>query len=277
MYDVFQIDGSIKKSIELPDVFNVRVSMPIIKRAAIAEMTRKLQPQGHYALAGMQTTAAYYGAMSSYRTGRHMGIAIRPREKLGGGVQGKVKRIPSATKGKRAHPHMIEKRLVEQINNKEYIQAIAGAIASTMFEMQGAGIKRAPIIVSDDVESIDKTKQIIAMLKKLNLYEYIQERSKPSLKKGLRRSSRMRLFRKSLLFIFSKNAKALKAARNIPGADACDVNSLTVNMLAPDGNAGRLTLWSESAINNIKGALDSYDINSINAQTRGIKAQSGKN
>ena len=94
----------------------------------LAEASQKLQPQGHYVLAGMQTTATYYGAMNSYRTGRHVGRAIRPREKLGGGIQGKVRRIPSSTKGKRAHPHMIEKIIKEQALTMFY--AIGAAIGT---------------------------------------------------------------------------------------------------------------------------------------------------
>ncbi|MEM0149738.1 MAG: 50S ribosomal protein L4 [Candidatus Micrarchaeaceae archaeon] len=266
MHDVLQLDGSVKKSIELPKVFECEVNIPVMRRAANAEMTLKLQPQGHYVLAGMQTTAAYYGAMSSYRTGRHMGIAIRPREKLGGGVQGKVKRIPSAVKGKRAHPHMVEKRLVERINRKEYIRAMESAIASTKFEMHGAGVKSAPIILSDEIESIGKTKQLVAVLYKLGLGNYLEERSKPSLKKGLRRSARVRHFRKSLLFVFSNGAKAAKAARNIPGVAACTVSTLTVGALAPGGSAGRLSVWSESAINSISDAVSAYSLSAGKAK-----------
>ncbi|MGC8652124.1 MAG: 50S ribosomal protein L4 [Candidatus Micrarchaeia archaeon] len=259
MHNVLKLDGSVEKSIELPSVFNEQVNVPVIRRAVIAEIASRLQPQGHYALAGMQTTATYYGAMNSYRTGRHMGIAIRPREKLGGGTQGKVKRIPSAVKGKRAHPHMIEKKLDEQINKKEYQKAIASAISATKREAGGAGMSM-PIILSNDVESIAKTKQLTAVLRKLGIYSYIEASKKPSIRKGLRRSSSTRNFRKSLLFVFSKGAPALKAARNLPGADACDVYSLTAGVLAPGGNAGRATVWSEAAISEISAALKNYNL-----------------
>ena len=131
MANVLSLDGKVKRSIELPSAFSKGVRLELIRRAALAENSYKLQPQGHFRLAGMQTSAAYFGAMGSYRTGRHMGIAIRPREKLGGGVQGKVKRIPSSTKGRRAHPHIVEKTLTEKINNREYQLAIASAVSAT--------------------------------------------------------------------------------------------------------------------------------------------------
>ena len=130
--DVFSIDGKKKGFVAVPDVFEEIVKPELILRAVNAENTRRLQPQGHNPMAGMDTTAMYYGAMHSYRTGRHMGIAISPRQKLGGGQQGMVRRIPSSTKGRRAHPHRIEKILIEQMNKREYTKAIGSAIAASV-------------------------------------------------------------------------------------------------------------------------------------------------
>ncbi|MFH0971012.1 MAG: 50S ribosomal protein L4, partial [Candidatus Micrarchaeota archaeon] len=39
------------------------------------------------------------------------------------------------------------------------------------------------------------------------------------------------------------------AARNLPGVDVCMVEMLDAELLAPGGNAGRLTIWTENAIN----------------------------
>jgi large subunit ribosomal protein L4e len=117
--EVLSLDGKAKGKVALPGMFEDEVRPELIRRAVLAESTMKLQPQGHFLLAGMQTTARYYGRMNSYRTGRHMGNAIRPKQKLGGGAQGAVRRIPSSTKGKRAHPHLVEKIIAEEINKKE--------------------------------------------------------------------------------------------------------------------------------------------------------------
>ena len=59
----------------------------------------------------MQTTATYYGAMHASGRGATWERRIRPKQKLGGGRQGDVRKIPSATKGRRAHPHMVEKKI----------------------------------------------------------------------------------------------------------------------------------------------------------------------
>ena len=44
----------------------------------------------------------------------------------------------------------------------------------------------------------------------------------------------------------------LKAARNVPGVTAVSVNELDMDMLAPGSHAGRLTIWTESAIKDLQ-------------------------
>lgn len=248
--DVLNMDGSTAKTAELPSAFSEEVRPDLIARAVIAESTRKLQPQAHYVLAGMQTTASYYGAMNSYRTGRHMGIAIRPREKLGGGVQGKVKRIPSAVKGKRAHPHLAEKRLIEQINTKEYQKAVRSAIAAV----------KQPIVVLSSMESIAKTKDVIKLLNNLKLAGQLGRGTEKGLRKGRGRLSRQRLYKKSVLMVVEKDNGIIRAARNIPGVDVCSVKGMSVSLLAPGGRPGRQTVWSEGAISKLDSEISSMKL-----------------
>ncbi len=247
---ILNTDGSVIKSVELPSAFSERVRPDLIARATIAENSRKMQPQGHYLLAGMQTTARYYGAMNSYRTGRHMGIAIRPRQKLGGGVQGDVRRIPSAVKGKRAHPHMIEKIITENINAKEYQKAIRSAIAATSQreQMRGPTQTVPPIIVSGSIESLKKTKDVAKVLSDLKLDWFVENGQEMTKRKGLRRLSKQRRYRRSILIVVEKDGGLVKAARNIAGVDACSMRHITANALAPGGKPGRLTIWSENVL-----------------------------
>lgn len=234
----------------LPGIFEIMVKPELIRRAVIAENTKALQPQGHFPLAGMQTSARYYGKMNSYRSGRHMGNAIRPRQKLGAGVQGQVRRIPSATKGKRAHPHLIEKTMEEAINKKEYQRALASAISATC-----RAANSTPLIVTDDIESISKTKEMLKVLGSLKLSEEINKGKNSKLRKGLRRSSRMKRYPKSILLVVGKETPAIKSARNIAGVDACTTSTITANLLAPGGNPGRVTVWSENAVNGIEESI----------------------
>lgn len=254
--NIFSLDGKQKGKMSLPSIFETDVRPELIQRAVIAENTMKLQPQGHFPLAGMQTTARYYGRMHSYRSGRHMGVAIRPRQKLGGGAQGKVRIIPSSTKGKRAHPHLIEKTLAEQINRKEYQKALACAISATR---TAKAHETNPIIVANEIESINKTKEMLKVFNNLNLSNEI-EGSVAKIRKGLRRASKQKHYKKSVLLVISKEGNAIRAARNIRGVDACSVSNITANLLAPGGTPGRVTVWSEQAVKDVEASVKKQNI-----------------
>jgi large subunit ribosomal protein L4e len=249
--NILSLEGAVKGKMELPEIFNINVSPELIRRAVVAENTMMLQPQGHYLLAGMQTTARYYGRMSSYRTGRHMGQAIRPRQKLGGGVQGKVRIVPSATKGKRAHPHLIEKRLIEAINKREYQKALGCAISATAKHSSG---EPHPIIVTNEIEDVKKSKEMIKIFNNLKLSKELEDK-KAKIRKGLRRSAKIKHYKKTILLIVSKEASAIRAARNIAGVDACTVSQIKANLLAPGGVPGRTTVWSEQAAKNVSQSI----------------------
>ncbi len=233
MVSVFDLQGNPKGNVELSDVFSESVRDDLIRRAVLAENSLKLQPQGHSLLAGMNTTARYYGTMSSYRSGRHMGIAIRPRQKLGGGVQGQVRRIPSSVKGRRAHPHRIEKTLIERMNKKEYQKAIRSSIAATANKDYVKVEMAMPLVLSNEIESVKKTKDIIKIINTLKLSMDLEKSKDPQIRKGLRRLSARKRYRRSYLFIVNEDKGLVKAARNVPGVDACTLKDLKANLLAP--------------------------------------------
>ena len=255
--NVYNINGEVSGKLSLPSIFETPFRIDLVRRALLAEQSTRYQPQGHYLLAGLQTTAVYVGRMGAYRSGRHMGIAIRPRQKLGGGAMGDVRRIPSAVKGRRAHPHKIEKKLIELINLKEYQKAIASAIGgSANKEVVGKihNVKAIPIIVEDKIESIKKSKDLVNVLKKLGLEEELEKSHEPRLRKGLRRSSKRRKFRKSILIVTLNDNGISKASRNIPGVAHAKVNELNVELLAP-GAMPRVIIWDEGAVKKIEEAV----------------------
>ena len=65
--------------------------------------------------------------------------------------------------------------------------------------------------------------------------------------KGKRRG---RKFKQAVgpLIVVDKNKGLREAANNIPGIEVSTVNNLNVEMLAPGTHPGRLTLWTNSAI-----------------------------
>lgn len=254
---LYNMEGKEAKSIQLPAVFAGKARPDLLKRALLSEQSRDYQPQAHALLAGLQTTATYVGRYdASWRRGRHMGQAIRPRQMLGGGAQGDVRRIPSAVKGRRAHPHKLERRIEEKINRKEYAKAIEAAIAgcadvtliNSFRKFEG---KHLPIVIEDKIENVKRTKELLTVLNALGLGSDIEKSHSPSKRKGKRRMTSQRKFRKSVLIVV-KNAESVeKAGRNIPGIDVCSISSLSISKLAP-GAMPRITVWSESAVNGVE-------------------------
>ncbi len=57
--------------------------------------------------------------------------------------------------------------------------------------------------------------------------------------------------RKSLLIVTS--GTELRAARNLAGVDVVTVDQLNVEHLAPGMLAGRMTIWTESALIRLEG------------------------
>ena len=54
--------------------------------------------------------------------------------------------------------------------------------------------------------------------------------------------------KKGVLIVTGEKCPLLKAAQNIPGVDAVEVKALNAELLAPGTDAGRITLWTEKAV-----------------------------
>jgi large subunit ribosomal protein L4e len=50
------------------------------------------------------------------------------------------------------------------------------------------------------------------------------------------------------LIVVAEDKGIMEAARNIPGVDVARVSSLNAEMLAPGTHPGRLTIWTDSAL-----------------------------
>ncbi len=247
---IYDLEGREVGKIELPKVFSHEVREDVIKRAYLAALTAKIQPQGRDPMAGKRTSAESWGV--------GYGIARVPR------VKGE--RYPRATSaafvtmavgGRRAHAPTAEKRVRERINKKERRLAIKSAIAATaireLVEKRGHILPpklSLPIVVRAEIEGVETTKQAKEFLMRIGLWddvERVRKRIKIRAGKGKMRGRRYKEG-KSLLVVLSGRCKAAKAFRNLPGVTVAYIKNLSVLHLAPGGVPGRLTLWSESAI-----------------------------
>ncbi|QSZ67146.1 50S ribosomal protein L4 [Methanofollis aquaemaris] len=239
--NVRSTDGSVVREIELPAVFDELYRPDLIKKAVLAIQSMRLQPHGTDPFAGIRSSAVSWGS------GR--GVAQLPRIKNGS----RAAKIPQAKGGRAAHPPKVAKVLKRKINKQEKWLALRSAVAATTLpELVTARGHRfegeVPFIVDETFEALDKTSDVINALQALGLYADV-ERAKESKKvragRGKMRGRRYKQ-RKSLLIVTGEDS--LRAARNLAGVDAVSVYDLNTELLAPGTQAGRLTVWSESAL-----------------------------
>jgi len=75
--------------------------------------------------------------------------------------------------------------------------------------------------------------------------------------KGKMRTRRYNLRKGPLIIYGNENAGLVRAVRNIPGVEICNVNRMNLLQLAPGGQLGRFIIWTRSAftqLNNIFGS-----------------------
>ncbi|WOX55266.1 MULTISPECIES: 50S ribosomal protein L4 [unclassified Methanoculleus] len=239
------LTGEIAHEIDLPEIFNEEYRPDLIKRAVLALQSTRFQPHGTDPYAGVRTSAESWGS------GR--GEAQVPRLKNGS----RTARVPQATGGRAAHPPKVAKILVKDINRKEKRKAFRSAVAASTYQdlVQGRGHLfegNLPLVFEDRFEEVTRTGDVISALSALGVYVDI-ERAKNSRKvragRGTMRGRRYKQ-RKSVLIVTGN--EPLRAARNLAGVDAVTVDQLNTELLAPGTQAGRLTVWTESAIRRLE-------------------------
>ena len=254
---IYGMDGSDKGSVELPEVFETAHQPVVIKRAVLAIQTAKLQPKGTDPRAGLKNTAIYIGSRNQPATRKSINTdkARLPRLiNMRHPASGKVARVPQSVGGRRAHPPKANKIIVEKINKKEKRLALNSAIAATaikeLVEKRFIVEGELPIIIENKFEDLAKTKEVVAALAKVGAgkdLENARGKTRKRAGKGKTRG-RTKKQKKSVLIVTAENSKVLKAARNLPGVESVTVASLNVELLAPGAEAGRLVIWTSSAI-----------------------------
>ena len=236
---VYSIEGKALRQIDLPGVFESPQREDLVKRAVLSEESREYQPKGNFRLAGLLTSARYRGRKEDYGSGKNKGIPHLPHEVLPGGQLGKVKRVPHAVKGRRAHPPKPQKKIVELINKKEHLRALASALS---FSASRDAVSRRshseigmalPIVLENGFEALKKTRDVMKVMEALKLDKMLMRAKKSGTKSAL---------------IVVASGQVTKAAANLPGVDVVKASDLKVRDLAPGTHPGRLTLFSENSL-----------------------------
>jgi large subunit ribosomal protein L4e len=247
---VFDLKGEEVSKVSLPQIFSTPNRPDVIKRAVVAIQSHRFQPQGRDPMAGKRNTA------ESRHAGQ--GIARVPRLKERGQ---RAAFAPGTVGGRSAHPPESQKKIRKKIPRKEMRLALRSAVAATGSQEIVASrghvvddVPDFPLVVVDELQSLKKTNDIEEALISLGVWPDIfrvKESRKVRAGKGKMRGRKMKQAVGPLLVI-TKNEGIAEAARNLPGIEVASVENLNAELLAPGTHPGRLTVWTNSALNKVE-------------------------
>lgn len=247
-----------EKNIVLPAVFRAPIRPDIVTFVHSEMMKNTRQPYAVSEKAGHQTSAESWG------TGR--AVARIPRVRGGGTHRSGQGAFGNMCRGGRMFaPTKTWRRWHRRINTNQRRYALCSAIAATGIPaiVMSKGhridqIPEVPLVVSDKVQEVKKTKEAMGVLKKFKAWvdiEKVKNSRRFRAGKGKMRNRR-RIQRRGPLIIYSEDNGITKAFRNIPGITLINVDRLNLLKIAPGGHVGRFCIWTESAfkkLDNIYG------------------------
>jgi large subunit ribosomal protein L4e len=243
--EIFDLQGKATGKINLPAVFDTPVRPDVIKRAVLAIQSSRIQPQGRDPMAGKKTTAESRGTGS--------GISRVPRQK----GAGRAAFAPFTVKGRQTHPPRAEKIIVKEINKKEAKLALTSAIAATavreFVEDRGHridAVANVPVVIDNAFEGLSKAQEVEDVFTKLGFDEEfmrVKESRNVRAGKGKHRGRKMKQAVGPLIVVAEGKA-LIAAASNLIGVEVTTVANLNTEMLAPGTHPGRLTVWTNGAI-----------------------------
>jgi large subunit ribosomal protein L4e len=243
---IFDLAGTPIGKIKLPKIFDTPLRPDVIRRAVLAIQSRRFQPQGRNPMAGKRTTAESRGV--------GLGISRMPRTK---GPSRRAALAPGTVGGRSAHPPVSGKTIEKRIPKKEKRLALFSAIAATSSKKivvarghHVEDVPQIPPVVTSELEKLKKTKDVEEILINLGVLSDIYRVKQSRKIRAGKGKLRGRKIKQAIgpLIVVAENKGLVKAARNIPGVDIVTVNNLNAEILAPGTHAGRLTIWTSSAV-----------------------------
>ena len=251
---VIALDGTDSGEIELPAVFDTPYRPEVIHKVYVNVLSHSYHRQGRYPAAGEMVSA------ESRNTG--LGIARLARARGEGFPRaGQAAGVAGVRHGRVAHPPESWKDIYKKINRKEKQLGLCSAIAVTAKKdlVQRRGHKignevKLPLVVSKDIESIAKTKDLKNALVRLGLGDDLARASLVRKARSVtaRRRGRSARSGTSALIIVGNDSKLVKLSESIPGINIKHAKELNVLDLVPGSKPIRLTIYSQSAIDYLK-------------------------
>ena len=210
--------------------------------------------------------AGYDTAAESWCTGR--AVARIPRAPGGGTHRaGQAAFGNQARGGGMFNPTTIWRRWHRRVNVTKKRHAVAVALAASslppLVMARGHRINQVaelPLVVTDGIESLTKTKQAVEALKKLGCGEELQKVIDSKTIRAGKGKARNRRYVKRLgpLVIYNEDNGITRAMRNIPGVETAHIDRLNLLRLAPGGHFGRFVIFTESAFKRLSAIYGTH-------------------
>ena len=207
------------------------------------------QPYSVNKYAGKMASAASWG------TGR--AVSRIPRVQGGGTHRSGQGAFGNMCRGGRMFaPTKTWRRWHRKVNLTQKRYAVASGVAASgvpaLVMARGHRIEQldeVPLVISNQVEKLTKTKDAVAMLKKFGAYDDVEKViSSKTLRAGKGKMRNRRFVqRRGPLVVYGADNGITRAFRNIPGVELTSVDSLNLLQLAPGGHLGRFCLWTQGA------------------------------
>ncbi|MGC8644744.1 MAG: 50S ribosomal protein L4 [Thermoplasmata archaeon] len=248
MANILSLEGKVLRTMDLPEAFRYPVRSDVIRRFVNAYLSNGRTPYGSYYFAGNRRVG--------HNLGPNHGISRYPR------VQGTSRGVllSNARGGRSAFHPVAEKNWHIKVNKRERIIAKLSALSSTsdpervMRRGHRFTAESLPVILEDGFEEIERTAQVIDVLKKVGVYDDILRSKEGTKIRAGRGKSRGRKYvtPKSILFIVRNKEHISKALGNLPGVDIARPSEVNAYLLAPGGHPGRLLVITEGALEEIR-------------------------
>uniref|UniRef100_A0A023FK19 Putative ribosomal protein n=1 Tax=Amblyomma cajennense TaxID=34607 RepID=A0A023FK19_AMBCJ len=247
-------------TVALPAVFKAPIRPDIVNFVHMNMAKNSRQPYAVSKEAGHQTSAESWG------TGR--AVARIPRVRGGGTHRSGQGAFGNMCRGGRMFaPTKTYRRWHRHINVAQKRYAICSAVAASgvpgLVLSKGHKIEQipeVPLVVSDKVQDLTKTKEAVLFLKKIRAWtdvEKVYKSRRLRAGKGKMRNRR-RIQRLGPLVIYEADHGLTRAFRNIPGVDTLRVDQLNLLKVAPGGHVGRFVIWTEAAFRRLDKIYGTY-------------------
>src|SRR6476469_2214436 len=248
---IFDLKGNEQSKIDLPEIFNFPYRPEIIKKVYVNMYSHHYQEQGRYPAAG--------AIVSTETRNTGLGIARLARAKGEGFSRaGQAAGVGGVRKGRLAHPPESWKVIYKKINKKEKLIALYSSISSTSIEQLTKkrghivnNIKSFPLIVTNEIENIQKTKDLFQVLKSLGVKEdliRVEHSIKKRTGKSRRRGRSNRVGKSAIIVVGKNDSQLLNLNDSIPGITIKYVKNLSVLDFAPGAKPIRLAIFTKGAI-----------------------------